>query len=102
MKLYDVLLTPDAIADLQNIYDYVADESGSYEVALSYIQKLHKRCEELLTIAPIRGQARDDLRTGVRIAPLNKKAVIAFEVHESHVLVLNIFHGGEDYEALMW
>jgi toxin ParE1/3/4 len=102
MKHYDVLLTPDAITDLQEIYDYVADESGSYEVAWSYMQKLQKRCEELLSIAPLRGQARDDLRVGLRIIALNKQAVAAFEVHQYHVLVLNIFHGGEDYEALMW
>lgn len=68
MKRYEVLLTPDAIEDLQNIYEYVADESSSDEVAHSYIQKLHRRCEEILTIALIKGQARDDLRVGEHCA----------------------------------
>lgn len=93
---------PDAIKDLEGIYGYVADKSGFPERAWSYIEKLRQKCHELET-APLRGQQRDDLMENLRIAPLDKKAVAAFIVDEEKqaVLVLNIFYGGRDYEALM-
>lgn len=102
MKQYDVYLMPDAINDLNNIYEYIADESGLPEVAWAYIEKLRNKCYDFRT-APIRGQRRDDLRKNVRIAAIGKNAVAAFEVDEDrkNVLVFNIFYGGRDYEAIM-
>lgn len=93
---------PDAIKDLEGIYGYVADKSGFPERAWSYIERLHQKCHELET-APLRGQKRDDLVKNLRIIPLDKKAVAAFIVNEEKqtVLVLNIFYGGRDYEAIM-
>ena len=102
MKKYDVYLMPDAIKDLEGIYGYITDKSGFPERAWSYIEKLQQKCRELET-APLRGQQRDDLMHNLRIVPIDKKAVAAFIVDEDKkaVLVLNIFYGGRDYEALM-
>ena len=102
MKKYDVYLMPDAIKDLEGIYGYITDKSGFPERAWAYIEKLRRKCHELET-APIRGQRRDDLMENLRVAPIDKKAVAAFIVDEEKqaVLVLNIFYGGRDYEALM-
>lgn len=102
MKKYDVYLMPDAIKDLEGIYGYITDKSGFPERAWSYVEKLQQKCRELET-APLRGQQRDDLTHNLRIVPIDKKAVAAFIVDEEKkaVLVLNIFYGGRDYEALM-
>jgi len=102
MKKYDVYLMPDAIKDLEGIYGYITDKSGFPERAWGYIEKLRRKCHELET-APIRGQRRDDLMENLRVAPIDKKAVAAFIVDEEKqaVLVINIFYGGRDYEALM-
>lgn len=102
MKKYDVYLMPDAIKDLEGIYGYITDKSGFPERAWSYVEKLQQKCRELET-APLRGQQRDDLMHNLRIVPIDKKAVAAFLVDEEKkaVLVLNIFYGGRDYEALM-
>jgi plasmid stabilization system protein ParE len=102
MKKYDVYLMPDAIKDLEGIYGYITDKSGFPERAWSYVEKLQQKCRELET-APLRGQQRDDLMHNLRIVPIDKKAVAAFIVDEEKkaVLVLNIFYGGRDYEALM-
>ena len=102
MKKYDVYLMPDAIKDLEGIYGYITDKSGFPERAWSYVEKLQQKCRELET-APLRGQQRDDLMHNLRIVPIDKKAVAAFIVDEEKkaVLVLNIFYGGSDYEALM-
>ena len=102
MKQYDVYLMPDAIKDLKDIYEYIAEESGLPEVAWVYIEKLRNKCYGFRT-APIRGQRRDDLRENIRIAAIDKNAVVAFEVDEDkqHVTILNIFYGGRDYETIM-
>ncbi|MDX9690731.1 MAG: type II toxin-antitoxin system RelE/ParE family toxin [Alphaproteobacteria bacterium] len=102
MKKYDVYLMPDAIKDLEGIYGYITDKSGFPERAWAYVEKLQQKCRELET-APLRGQQRDDLMHNLRIVPIDKKAVAAFLVDEEKraVLVLNIFYGGRDYEALM-
>ena len=102
MKKYDVYLMPDAIKDLETIYGYIADKSGFPERAWAYIEKLRQRCYELET-APLHGHQRDDLMEHLRVAPIDKKAVAAFIVDEARqaVLILNIFYGGRDYEALL-
>ena len=102
MNKYDVYLMPDAIKDLEGIYGYIADKSGFPERAWGYVDKLRQKCRELET-APLRGQQRDDLMHNLRIVAIDKKAVAAFIVDEEKkaVLVLNIFYGGRDYEALM-
>ena len=93
---------PDAIKDLENIYSYISDKSGFPERAWAYIEKLRQKCHELET-APLRGQQRDDLMENLRITPIDKKAVVAFIVDEEKqaVIILNIFYGGRDYEAIM-
>ena len=63
---------PDAIKDLEDIYDYIAEQSGFRERAWSYIEKLKRKCQEL-EAAPLRGQQRDDLMKKLRISPLDKK-----------------------------
>lgn len=102
MKTYEVNLMPDAISYLKNIYEYIADKSGLPEVAWSYIQRLKDKCHGLST-APLRGQKRDDLRKNLRVYPIDKNAVVGFEVDETQqqVTILNIFYGGRDYDTIM-
>ena len=102
MKKYKVSLMPDAIKDLESIYDFIADKSGFPERAWSYIEKIRQKCHEL-EAAPLRGQRREDLMENLRVMPVDKKAVVAFIVDEEKhaVLILNIFYGGRDYGALL-
>ena len=102
MKKYSVHFTPDAIKDLEDIYEYIAEQSGFPERAWAFVGRLHKQCLTLET-APFRGHARDDLMKDLRITPLEKNTVAAFMIDEqkSFVLVLNVFYGGRDYEAIM-
>lgn len=99
---YDVSLTPDAVVDLTSIYYFIVDESCFPDVAWNYIEKLREKCYSLEP-APLRGHKRDDLRANLRVLAIDKNAVAAFEVDESNMTgtILNIFYGGEDYEAIM-
>lgn len=101
MVKYRVYFMPDAIEDLENIYFYIAEQSGFPERAWNYIEMLKSKCQELETF-PIRGQLRSDLMEGLRIYPLDDKAVAAFLVNEADLMVqvLNVFYGGRDYEVL--
>lgn len=102
MKQYDVYLMPNAVKDLNDIYEYIVEKSGLPEVAWTYIEKLHGKCHDFRT-APKRGQRRDDLRKNLRIVAIDKSAVAAFEIDENRksVTILNIFYGGIDYETIM-
>ncbi len=58
MKTYKVYLMPDAIKDLEQIYEYISEQSGFPERAWAYIEKLRLKCQKLET-APLRGQQRN-------------------------------------------
>lgn len=102
MKTYSVYFMPDAVKDLENIYEYISEQSGFSGRAWTYMEKLRCKCQDLETF-PLRGRQRDDLMNGLRIYPLDKKTVAAFLVDEAErsVCILNIFYGGRDYEALL-
>ena len=102
MKTYSVYFMPDAIKDLENIYEYIAEQSGLPERAWAYIETLKLKCQELETF-PVRGQQRNDLMDSLRVYPLDKRTVAAFLVDEAEltVCILNIFYGGRDYEVLL-
>lgn len=102
MKIYNVYLLPDAIKDLESIYEYITEQSGFPERAWAYIERLRTKCQDLET-APQRGQQRSDLMESLRVCPLDKKTVAAFVIDENKqtVSILNIFYGGRDYETIM-
>ena len=49
---------------------------------------------------PRGGRPRDDLEPGLRTVPFERSAVIAYRVESDSVLILNVFYGRRDYEAL--
>lgn len=102
MKNYKVFLTPDAIQDLTDIYEYITEKSELPEVAWAYLEKLRLKYHGLGT-TPLIGQQRDDLRKNLRIIAIDRNAIAAFEVNEDKkiVTILNIFYGGRNYEAIM-
>lgn len=57
MNTYEIIVTPDAEADLYAIKDYIAETLQAPEVALNYIRALRKEMEKLSymaeSIAPV-------------------------------------------------
>jgi plasmid stabilization system protein ParE len=102
MTTYRVYFLPDAIKDLEEIYEYIVKQSGFPERAWKYMEELKLKCHELEAL-PVRGQLRNDLMDGLRIYPLGSRAVAAFLIDEVKltVSILNIFYGGRDYEVLL-
>lgn len=96
-----LLLRPTAEADLEEIYHYIAERSGSPDTAIGYIRRIREWCEHLLTF-PNAGRARDDLRPGVRVTAFERRVVIVYRVLPSDdVEIGRAFYGGRNYEAIM-
>jgi toxin ParE1/3/4 len=93
-------VAPQAEAELDNIWYYVAKESGSVEIADRLIDSITERFY-LLACHPHIGRRRDeDLRPGLRSFPVGEYVII-YRVEEKDVLILHVFRGSRDIEVLM-
>jgi toxin ParE1/3/4 len=99
MKKYKISFRPLAEADLFALYRYIRDEAG-HGVAGAYIERLETACLGLETF-PERGQRRDDIREGIRTVGFEGRATIVFQVRKTEVVIVRIFYGGQDYEAIL-
>ncbi len=93
-----VVFTPEAEAQLVDLYVYIAAEA-SPEIAARFTDGIVTYCESLSTF-PDRGTRRDDIRPGLRITSYRKRVAIAFHVSEDRMNRVGIFYGGQDYDAV--
>jgi toxin ParE1/3/4 len=92
-------LAPRAETDLEDIWYYVAQESGSIETANRLIDTLTNRFS-MLAGFPYVGRARDDdFCLGCRSVAVGEY-VIVYCVEYEEVLILRVVHGRRDLEAL--
>lgn len=99
MSGYRVVFGRDAAQQLEDLYEYIAD-NGSPDDAAQFTEAIITFCENLAEL-PRRGTTRDDVRPGLRILGYRKRVVIAFAVVDKVVAILGIFYGGRDYESLL-
>jgi toxin ParE1/3/4 len=92
-------VAPQASADLDDIWYYVATESGSIEIADQLIDSITERFF-LLAGHPYLGRRRDDdLGIGLRSFPVGEY-VIVYLVEDKDVVILSVVHGRRDLEEL--
>jgi toxin ParE1/3/4 len=92
-------VAPQAAADLDGIWYYIAKESGSIEIANHLIDSITDRFL-VLASHPYLGRARDeDFGIGSRTFPVGDY-VIVYCVENEGVLILRVAHGRRDIEAL--
>jgi toxin ParE1/3/4 len=92
-------VAPQASADLDNIWYYVANDSGSSEIADQVIDSITDRFF-LLGGHPYLGRSRDDdFGIGLRSFPVGEY-VIVYLVEDKDVLILRVVHGRRDMEEL--
>ncbi len=93
-------LAPEAEAELDDIWYYVAKESGSVEIADRLIDSITESFY-LLAGHPHIGRQRDvDLRPGLRSFAVGQYVVI-YRVDQRDVLILHVFRGSRDIESLL-
>jgi toxin ParE1/3/4 len=92
-------VSPSAERDLDEIWFYVAKESGSIEIANRLIDSITDRFF-LLTTFPFIGRSRDeDFGLGCRSFSVGEY-VIVYEIDAENLLILRVAHGRRDIEAL--
>lgn len=88
-----------AVADLDEIWHYVAKESASVEIANRLIDSITNRFL-LLASHPHLGRSReDDFGAGSRSFPVGEYVII-YVVENEDVLILRVVHGRRDLEVL--
>ena len=92
-------LSPEAEADLGEIWWYVAQDSGSADTAKAVVASVTRRFH-LLAIYPHLGRVRDDLRPGLRSFSAGNYVII-YKIEGEDVVILHVFHGRRDIEALL-
>ena len=92
-------IAPQAATDLDDIWYYVAKESGSVEAANRLTDSIAERFF-LLAGHPYLGRPRDeDLGVGSRSFPVGEYVIVYFVV-DKDVLILRVVHGRRDMEEL--
>jgi toxin ParE1/3/4 len=88
-----------AESDLDDIWYFIAVESGSLEIADRFVDAITGRFVSLAN-HPYIGRPRDhDLRPGVRTFPVGDY-VIAYRADDNDVLILRVLRGSRDIEGL--
>jgi toxin ParE1/3/4 len=93
-------LAPQAEAELDDIWYYIAKESGSVDVADRFIDALTDTFL-LLRMNPYIGRRRDeDLRPGIRSFPVGNYIVLYRIELDDDIEILHVVRGSRDIEAL--
>ena len=94
-------LSPEAERELDDIWLYIARESGDVDIATRAIDRVTERFW-LLARYPYLGRARDeDLRPGLRSFPVDDYLIIHRIVEGDVVLILHVVHGKRDIGRLL-
>ncbi|WP_145517803.1 type II toxin-antitoxin system RelE/ParE family toxin [Yersinia mollaretii] len=91
---YIVTFTPEAEQQIVDLHRYITEQS-SRVVADGFIGSLLDYLDGFSTF-PERGNKRDDIRPGLRVTHFRHRTVVAFAVDDDRVLVVGIYHGGQN------
>lgn len=100
MQRLPVRFREEALADLEEVIAYLADQGAEQAVIRGFVARIWRQCEKIGD-APNGFPSREDLAPGIRIAPFERSAVIAYRVADNTVEIVNVFYGGRDYAALI-
>lgn len=97
MKKYEIVVTDEAITDLENIYLYIATTLLSPEIAIDQYERITAQILKLDTM-PKRHRIIDsepEKSRGLRIMPVDNYSVI-YIVDDSIITVTNILYSASD------
>ncbi len=100
MESLPVVFRPEAAKDIENIFTYIFEQTNNFDIAQNFTKRLYDRCIKI-GIIPNGGANRDDLGENIQLIPFEKRAVILYKTENNEVIIVSIFYGGRDYDALM-
>lgn len=89
-----VIYSPDAIEDLQQIWNYIFKQSESSQIADRFIDAIIN-ATSLYAVNSSLGTARDELVPRLRCFSVNRY-VIFFMPHDAGIEVVRVMHGARD------
>lgn len=94
-------VSPEAEADLDDVWIYIARSSGSIDTASRVIDRITEQFW-LLASHPYLGRSRDhDLRPGLRSLLAGEYLIVHRILEDNTVLILRVVHGRRDlFEVL--
>ncbi len=101
-RAYKVVENTEVLSDDVAIAEHITRRTGDLALADRTVDAIRDFIKSLGT-SPHRGVPRDDLHPALRLIPVGKRTVIAYEIDEDGgvVTVLRVFYGGQDYEAVI-
>ena len=93
-----LIYTETAEEDLVLIADFISDETGSEDIAESFLDQLDRRCRRLAELPGTLGTPRPELSSGLRSTP-HRGYMIFFRYAEGALEIVNILHGRRDIVA---
>lgn len=91
---------PLALTDLDAIYDITGSDYP--QRGFDFVEAIRARCRKYLLDTPKLGPARPDLGEGIRIYPMkDKRTVVAYRIGDDEIIIVRVFYGGADYEAIL-
>jgi toxin ParE1/3/4 len=101
-KLRDVVVSENALRDMEEIYLYIAQESGAV-VALQILNALEERCDSLSELPERGNRPKELLAAGVmKYRELHYKPYrLIYEVGDKTVIVHAVLDGRRDMSVLL-
>lgn len=96
MKQFKLVISDEAVADLIDIWTYIAEDSP--ERADHFIDQIHEKCDAL-TETPMLGRERNELVPGMRSFPIGQY-LIFYRLVEKTLQVVRVLSGYRDLDAL--
>jgi toxin ParE1/3/4 len=96
-------MLPSAMADLVNVFEYVARESGNIDTGLQFVGALRHPCRRFAALPGLHGRARGELGPDIRSIACDDIAfnsyVIFFRYEKDAFEVVNILKNARDTGA---
>jgi toxin ParE1/3/4 len=96
---YRVVFTSRAKSQIQNIWDWLA-EQASDGVAGQFTARLLERCQSLGSF-PHRGTPRDEIRSGLRTIPFRRMVTIGYVIFGADVVIVALAYRGQDLASVI-
>jgi len=93
----DLRYTTAALTDLADIAAYIADESGSREVAEAFVARLRRKCRDLAALPGTMGRARPELRPDIRSTAFRNYAIF-FRYRDETLEIVAVLERHRDVE----
>lgn len=93
---YEVVFTPGAESDLDEIERYLALRFSARNAEL-YVERIVKFCNSI-ALAPYRGTSLNKLHPALRSLGMERRVTIQFRVKETQVVILGVYYAGRPIE----